>query len=93
MNIINIFFTILILVSCENDKDQKMTTNLVQSPLTADKDADEVAMPKIEVDQDFFDFVEMNQDESVSTEFQLKKCWGCTTFNSFSKRKLWVYSS
>ena len=72
MKIINIWFTLLILVSCTNDKEQKITTDLVQSPLTADKNADKVVMPKIDVEQDFFDFGEMNQDESVSTEFRLK---------------------
>jgi len=72
MKIINIFFTLLVFVSCANDKEQKITTDLVQSPLTADKNADEVAMPKIEVDQDFFDFGEMNQDESITTEFRVK---------------------
>ena len=29
-------------------------------------------MPKIKVEKDFFDFGEINQDESVSTEFRLK---------------------
>jgi len=72
IKIINICLILLFLASCANNQEQKITTDLVQSPLTADKNADEVAMPKIEVDQDFFDFGEMNQDESVSTEFRLK---------------------
>ncbi len=72
MKIINIFFVLLFLVACIADKDKKITTDLIQSPLTADKNADEVAMPKIEIDQDVFDFGEINQDESVSTEFRLK---------------------
>ena len=66
------FFTLLVLASCANDKNQKFATDLVQSPLTADKNANEVSMPKIEVEKSFFDFGEMKQDESVSTEFRLK---------------------
>ena len=72
IKLISICFVFVSLASCINDKRQRVTTDLVQSPLTADKNADEVAMPKIEVDQDFFDFGEMKQDESVSTEFRLK---------------------
>ena len=60
------------LVSCVNDNEKKITTDLVKSPLTADKISGKVAMPKIAIDQDFFDFGEMNQNESVSTEFRLK---------------------
>jgi len=71
MKTINIFL-LLFLASCVNDKEQKITTDLVKSPLTADKNATQVAMPKIVVGQDFFDFGEMNQNESVSTEFRLK---------------------
>jgi len=55
-----------------NEKEQKITTDLVQTPLTAAENTNVVAMPKIEVEQDFFDFGEMNQDESISTEFRLK---------------------
>ena len=72
MKIINISFTFLILASCVNDKELIITSDLVQSPLTADKNTDEVLMPKIKTNTDFFDFGEMNQDESVSTEFRLK---------------------
>ncbi|MEC9209160.1 MAG: DUF1573 domain-containing protein [Bacteroidota bacterium] len=72
MKIINIFFMLLVFASCANDKEQKITADLVKNPLTADKNADEVAMPKIQVDQDFFDFGEMNQDESITTEFRVK---------------------
>ena len=68
------FFTLILLVivlaSCSNDK--KITTDLINNPLTANENADAVAMPVIEVAQDFFDFGEMHQKESVSTEFILK---------------------
>tara|TARA_B100001250_G_C19785312_1_gene783866 strand:+ start:1261 stop:1704 length:444 start_codon:yes stop_codon:yes gene_type:complete len=72
MKIINIFFILLFLVACITDKGKKITTDLIQSSLTADKNANEVPMPKIKIDQDVFDFGEINQDESVSKEFKLK---------------------
>jgi len=62
----------IVLASCSNTDDKKITTDLVNNPLTAEKDADQVDMPKIELSQDFFDFGEMNQKESVSTEFVIK---------------------
>ena len=72
MKTIIICFALLVLVYCTTAQEQKITTDLVQSPLTADKNTNQVAMPKIKVEKDFFDFGEINQDESVSTEFRLK---------------------
>ena len=72
MRIINICFALLVLASCAQNNEQEIYKNIVQSPLTADKNAKEVAMPKIEIDKDFFDFGEIDQDESVSTEFKLR---------------------
>ncbi len=62
----------IVLASCSNTDDKKITTDLVNNPLTAEKNADQVDMPKIALSQDFFDFGEMNQKESVSTEFVIK---------------------
>jgi hypothetical protein len=62
----------IVLASCSNTDDIKITTDLVNNPLTAEKNADQVDMPKIELSQDFFDFGEMYQKESVSTEFVIK---------------------
>lgn len=62
----------IVLASCSNTDDKKITTDLVNNPLTAEKNADQVDMPKIELSQDFFDFGEMKQKESVNTEFILK---------------------
>ena len=62
----------IVLASCSNTDDKEITTDLVNNPLTAEKNADQVDMPKIELSQDFFDFGEMNQKESVSTEFVIK---------------------
>jgi len=67
-----IFLSLVFLLSCVNNKEHKITTDLVRTSLTADKNADEVQMPKIEFDQDVFDFGELYQDESVSIEFRLK---------------------
>ena len=62
----------IVLASCSNTDDKKITTDLVNNPLTAEKNADQVDMPKIELSQDFFDFGKINQKESVSTEFVIK---------------------
>jgi len=67
-----LILSVIVLASCSNSDDKKITTNLVNNPLTANENADAVAMPVIEVAQDFFDFGEMPQKESVSTEFILK---------------------
>ena len=65
MKTIIICFALLVLASCTKAQEQKITTDLVQSPLTADKNTNQVAMPKIKVEKDFFDFGEINQDESI----------------------------
>ena len=67
-----LILSVIVLASCSNSDDKKITTNLVNNPLTANENADAVAMPVIEVAPDFFDFGEMPQKESVSTEFILK---------------------
>lgn len=67
-----LILSIIVLASCSNSDDKKITTDLVSNPLTANENADAVAMPVIEVAHDFFDFGEMHQKQSVSTEFRLK---------------------
>ena len=62
----------IVLASCSNTDDKKITTHLVNNPLTAEKKPDQVDMPKIELSQDFFDFGEIHQKESVSAEFVIK---------------------
>lgn len=66
------FLLVIFLASCSNSDDKIIITDLVNNHQTANKNADAVPMPVIEVAQDFFDFVEMYQNESVSTEFILK---------------------
>ena len=72
MKITDIVFTLILLASCGNNEKQNITTDLVKNPLTADKNAKEVAMPRIEVDADVYNFTEITQGESVSAEFVLK---------------------
>ena len=72
MKITDIVLALILLASCTNNEEQEITIDLVKSPLTADKNAKEVAMPRIEVDTDVYDFIEITQGESVSAEFVLK---------------------
>ena len=72
MKITYILFYLILLASCANNKEKIITADFVKSPLTADKSAKEVAMPKIEVEADIYDFIDIIQGESVSTEFVLK---------------------
>ena len=72
MKITYSLFYLILLASCANNEEKIITADLVKSPLTADKSAKEVAMPKIEVEADIYDFTEITQGESVSAEFVLK---------------------
>jgi len=72
MKITHVLFFLILLASCANNDGKKITTDLVKSPLTADKNIKEVAMPKIEVDTDVYNFTEITQGESVSAEFVLR---------------------
>ena len=63
----------LSLMSCESSLDKKIiTTELVNSPLTANKNAAKVSTPNIEMLETSFDFGEIQQGESVTHEFILK---------------------
>lgn len=72
MKTIKIIFSFLVLFSCGNNKQDKTNMDLIQSPLTAQKDADKVAMPEIEINNDSFDFGEIEQNKSINVEFLLK---------------------
>jgi len=72
IKIINRCLIFLFLASCMNDKGYEITTELVRNPMTADKNATEVLMPKIKVEKDVVDFGEMNQDDSISVDFKIK---------------------
>ena len=63
----------LSLMSCESSLDKKIiTTELVNSPLTANRNAEKVSTPNIEMLETSFDFGEIQQGESVTHEFILK---------------------
>jgi hypothetical protein len=63
----------LVLVSCNSSSDEKtITTDLVNSPLTANSNAEKVLTPKIEMLETIYDFGEMLQGESVTHDFILK---------------------
>ena len=71
--ITKILFALIVLASCTStDEKNETSTDLVSNPLTAEKNAEEVVMPEIELDTDVYDFGEITQGESVSTEFILK---------------------
>jgi len=68
-----ILIVYLVLVSCSSSSDKKtIGTELVNSPLTANSNADKVLTPKIEMLETSFNFGEMQQGESVTHDFILK---------------------
>ena len=63
----------LTLISCVSSSDEKtITTDLVNSPLTANRIAKKVLTPNIEMLETRYDFGEMLQGESVTHDFILK---------------------
>ena len=63
----------LALVSCGSSSDEKsITTDLVNSPLTANSKAEKVLIPNIEMLETSYNFGEMQQGESVTHDFILK---------------------
>ena len=63
----------LALVSCNSSSDEKtITTDLVNSPLTANSNAEKVLTPNIEMLETSYNFGEMQQGESVTHDFILK---------------------
>ena len=62
----------LTLMSCGSSDKKIITTELVNSPLTANKNAAKVSTPNIEMLETSFDFGEIQQGESVTHEFILK---------------------
>jgi len=62
-----------VVTSCHSTSEDKViTTDLVSSPLTANQSAEKVLTPKIQMDEESFDFGEMKQGESVTHDFILK---------------------
>ena len=72
LNINILILFLLVLFSCTNDSSKQLTTSIVVSNLTADKNSEKISMPEIEIDQDYFDFGEIDQDKSIRIDFKLK---------------------
>lgn len=63
----------LALVSCNSSSDEKtITTDLVNSPLTANSNAEKVLTPNIEMLETSYNFGEIQQGESVTHDFILE---------------------
>ena len=63
----------LALLSCGSSSDKNsITTELVNSPLTANSNSKKVLTPNIEMSETSFDFGEIIQGESVTHDFILK---------------------
>ena len=63
----------LVLISCGYFTDEKtITSDLVNSPLTANRKAVKVLTPNIQMLETRYDFGEMQQGESVTHDFILK---------------------
>ena len=65
-------YLFLIFTSCCNQKKEFDLTDLVTNPLSGMQDSETVKMPKIEFQDDVFDFSEIFQNESITTDFVLK---------------------
>ena len=60
-------------ISCHSvSEDKAITTDLVNSPLTANQLVEKVLTPEIKMDEESFDFGEIQQGESVTHDFVLK---------------------
>ena len=64
------FIIAIVLISCSTD-DKKITADLVKNPLSANPDHT-VTMPKIQMDEESYDFGDIIQGESVTHEFIIK---------------------
>ena len=60
----------IVITSCSTD-DKKITTDLVKNPLSANPNHT-VTMPKIQMDEESYDFGDIIQGESVTHEFSIK---------------------
>lgn len=72
MKIVYIFLLAITLTSCLNDDSKNITVNLVQNPNSARQIQNDIKEPIVSIEKDFFDFGELNQNESIETEFIIK---------------------
>lgn len=68
-----LFFAFVFALACSpSSKKSEVSVDLVASPLSANKNAKKVDLPKIELIETIFDFGELKQGESVTHSFILK---------------------
>ncbi|MDG2085943.1 MAG: DUF1573 domain-containing protein [Flavobacteriales bacterium] len=72
MKLVYICFLAIAFTSCLNDNSEKITVDLVQNPTSAKQLQKDIKAPIISIKEDFFDFGELNQNESIKTEFIIK---------------------
>ena len=72
MKLVYICFLSIAFTSCLNDNSEKITVDLVQNPNSAKQLQKDIKAPIISIMKDFFDFGELNQNESIKTEFIIK---------------------
>ena len=60
----------IVITSCSTD-DKKITTDLIKNPLSANPNHT-VTMPKIQMDEESYDFGDIIQGESVTHDFIIK---------------------
>lgn len=71
-----IFFLISSCNNASSDKDKKVTTDIVNNPITASGEYDKNSLPKIEFDKENHDFGVIIQGEKVSHIFKYKNIGG-----------------
>ena len=72
MKIVYIFLLAIAFTSCLNDDSKNITVNLVQNPNSARQIQNDIKEPIVSIEKDFFDFGELNQNESIEAEFIIK---------------------
>jgi hypothetical protein len=72
MKTVYIFLLAIAFTSCLNDDSKNITVNLVQNPNSARQIQNDIKEPIVSIEKDFFDFGELNQNESIETEFIIK---------------------
>ena len=67
-----LFLVLLFQLSCSSQDKRTINTDLVNSPLTANKNAEKVLMPKIEMLETSYNFGEIHQGKSATHNFIIK---------------------
>ena len=75
-----------VVISCNSSsEDKEITTDLINSPLTANQSAEKVLTPKIQMDKESYNFGEIQQGESVTHNFVLKNIGDASLIISSAK--------